>query len=268
LIYLDPRPSLKDLELAHREEGYDPFLSLEKPQRLFDRAYDLARRLTIAWKRRLIDKLIEPGSYILDGGCGTGEFLSALKDRYKVEGFEPESNAARWAREKLGLSVNTGNLDSLTLPEESFNIVTLWHVLEHIPSPLNDLQHIYRILRPGGLLLIALPNIASFDAKVYRACWVAIDAPRHLWHFAKSQITKLTKKAGFELKRTGMLPLDPFYNILLSECLCNQMKGRGQLGWTLLRMPIAMLGTLVYGTVTGNHSSRYYIFKKEVSSNK
>jgi len=263
LIFLNPQPSQAGMELAYQAEGYDPFQSLEKPKGIFDRAYRIARTYALTWKKRLVNNIVEPGAKILDGGCSTGEFLAVLKDQYVVEGFEPEPEAARWASDRFGLTVHTGNLQAVSFQNDGFDLVTLWHVLEHMPELTQDVNRIHKLLRPGGKFLIAVPNVGSFDAKIYKKNWVALDAPRHLWHFTLPSILALAKSTGFKIVSTGMLPLDTIYNVLLSEQLTIATYGRIQLLKAVFRFPIAVIGSMIYGLFTGSHSSRYYILEKE-----
>jgi 2-polyprenyl-3-methyl-5-hydroxy-6-metoxy-1,4-benzoquinol methylase len=263
LVYLNPRPLSDDAAEHYPEAGYDPFLSLNSGNGLFDRAYRISRCFTLAWKQRLVKRLTPRGSGILDVGCGTGEFLDALKTDYQTMGIEPEPNAAKWARERLGLTVYTGGWEALPTGETNFDLITMWHVLEHIPDPLATLRAVAERLTPAGKLLIALPNIAALDAAIYRSEWVALDAPRHLWHFTPATLTRLASQAGFILKYRGMLPLDPFYNILGSERLKVAIHGRWQVLLTPLRASFAALASMIWGLTTGNHSGIIYIFARQ-----
>ncbi len=259
LIFLNPRLSKEASEIAYREEGYDPFLSLQKPVSTFERMYSTARQFMLSWKKRLVAGLIKPGAFVLDGGCSTGEFLNILKDRYIVEGFEPESAAALWAREQFGLSVQTGDFDTATPSRNQYDLITLWHVLEHLPSPSDGLKKLHSLLSDSGKILIAVPNVASLDAKIYGKYWVPLDAPRHLWHFTPETMAKLAEKCGLRIESQGLLPLDPIYNSLLSEKMDIQANGRARIFVTPLRLPISIAGSYLYGLFTGNHSSVYYV---------
>ena len=216
----------------------------------------------LRWKRRLVRDLADPGSHILDIGCGTGEFLFTIRKEFEVEGLEPEPNAARWARERLGLNAHTGDLNVVSLPANTYKIVTMWHVLEHIPDPINALKTIHKLMTADGKLIIALPNISSFDARVYKECWVALDAPRHLWHFTKSQLERIAQTTHFRMVKSGTLPLDTFYNSMWSERICVQIKGKAQYLCTLFRLPAVISMSYIHGITTGNYSSNYYIFEK------
>ncbi|MFH0764967.1 MAG: class I SAM-dependent methyltransferase [Calditrichota bacterium] len=262
LVYLNPRPSFGPKDDFYREEGYDPFLSMRKKLRFSDRVYTRARRWTLNWKRRLIQRWMPAGARILDVGCGTGEFLNALKQDYQVQGIEPESQAAEWARREFGLLVSTGTLLKAGLADGSFDMITLWHVLEHVPEPLAELAELHRLLTPTGRLLLALPNIGSVDARTYRRHWVALDAPRHIWHFQPSHIKLLAARGGFRLLDSGMMPLDTFYNALWSERIKYQVGGVQQALRLPIRLPFAVTASLIVGGLTGQHSGIWYVLAK------
>jgi 2-polyprenyl-3-methyl-5-hydroxy-6-metoxy-1,4-benzoquinol methylase len=260
---MSPKPDDKSMQLAYATDGYDPFQSLQSPTSIFDRAYRKARDFTISWKKSLIQGLIPHGSRILDGGCGTGEFINSLKDHYHVEGYEPELKVAAWVQDQYELSIHAG--DSSTFPSdiENFDLITMWHVLEHVPDPVTELHRLGGILNSGGKLLIAVPNITSADAMIYGSNWVALDAPRHLWHFSKKQISLLAGRTGFKLLKSGMLPLDVYYNSILSEKNCIAQSGFSQLALTPFRLPFSIISSILYGMFTGKHSSNYYVLEKK-----
>lgn len=262
LIFLNPRPKEQTTGDFYREEGYDPFVSISAPKNLYQRVYIFARRQVLIWKQRLIGSILPHDARILDIGCGTGEFLGALSDKYIIEGIEPEPKAAQWASERFGFKVYTGDLGNALPDLGQYDLVTLWHVLEHMPDPVRELDRIYQLLSKNGWLLIALPNIGSLDARIYGSCWVALDAPRHLWHFSKSQLKLLTQRSEFKMIRSGMLPLDTFYNSLQSEIICQKIKGNTQLILAPFRLIAAVLGSLIWGAINGQHSGMYYLFKK------
>ena len=251
------------MQLAYESDGYDPFQSIQSPTSIFDRAYRIARDFTLAWKKNLIERLVPHGSRILDGGCGTGEFINSLKSNYQVEGYEPEQRVANWVRKQYSLPIHAGDSSTLPTDIEHFDLITMWHVLEHVPDPVAELHSLGGILKSGGKLLIAVPNITSADAMIYGSNWVALDAPRHLWHFSKKQISLLADKTGFTLTKSGMLPLDVYYNSLLSEKNCIAHNGYSQLALTPLRLPFSVISSLLYGMITGKHSSNYYVLGKK-----
>jgi SAM-dependent methyltransferase len=139
-----------------------------------------------------------------------------MKDRsWEVEGVEIDEKAALIATEILSTQVLS---PERWQPEpDRFDVITLWHVLEHLPEPEKRLADFYRALRPGGLLLIAVPNTASHDRSHYGGDWAAWDVPIHLWHFQRLSIRKLFEGCGFEAAGEEPMPFDSFYISMLSE---------------------------------------------------
>lgn len=261
LIYLNPRPVHSGVE-GYGGADYDPFVSVAGPRGLTQRLFAAARHFTLAWKRNLVKRLVPLGGRVLDVGCGTGEFLAALKPEYSTAGIEPEPTAAQWARERLGLNVVTGTLAEAGLSETGFDLITFWHVLEHLPEPVQGLREAANRLAVGGRILVALPNPRSFDARIYGAEWVAWDAPRHLWHFSAEHIHKAATAAGLKVLRRRMLPLDGFYNVWWSERLKAAVGGAKELMVGVIRAPVGALGTLAWGMVSGRHSGCYYLLER------
>jgi 2-polyprenyl-3-methyl-5-hydroxy-6-metoxy-1,4-benzoquinol methylase len=268
LVYLNPRPDEQDIADSYQSEDYDPFISTLAQRSIKDRLYAVLRDRVLDWKKKLINTLITPGSHVLDIGCGTGEFLGALNGNYTVVGIEPEPKAAHWAAKRFGFKVHIGDFNKAYSQLEQYDLITMWHSLEHIPEPLKTLNNINNCLNDNGWLLIALPNFRSLDARLYRSCWVAYDAPRHLWHFSKSQLVQICNKAGFQFDRAGMLPLDTFYNVLQSEICCVKMGGIKQLLITPFRIFDTIIFSLLWGSISGHHSGMYYLFRKTADNKK
>ena len=251
------------MRLAYEADGYDPFQSLNSPTSIFDRVYRIARDFTLSWKKKLIERIIPHGSRILDGGCGTGEFLNHLKHDFQVEGFEPELKVAKWVQQEYQITIHTGNSTNIPKNTKKFDLITMWHVLEHVPDPVEELNRLSGLLNSGGKFLIAVPNIASADSMIYGSSWVALDAPRHLWHFSKPQMIEIAEQTGLTLRKMGMLPLDAFYNSLLSEKIHITNNAKIQILLAPFRLIIAVLASLLFGLLTGNHSSNYYVLEKK-----
>jgi predicted SAM-dependent methyltransferase len=106
-----------------------------------------------------------------------------------------------------------------TLPEKSFDVITLWHVLEHLPNLEEDVKTIHKLLKPNGRILVAVPNFKSFDADYFKSFWAAYDVPRHLWHFSQNSISKVFSKVQIETESTLPLVMDAYYVSLLSNKL-------------------------------------------------
>jgi len=182
-----------------------------------NRVYHTARDLMLNRKRKLVQSLTQ-GKRLLDVGSGTGYFLDHMKrNGYQVKGIEIDSDARQATKKKFGIEV--AEPSSLLNGElkEKVEVVTMWHVLEHLHDLHGYMKSIHHQLTEDGFLLIAVPNHASYDAQYYKKLWAAYDVPRHLWHFTPKTIAQLANKNGFEVVSQKRLPLDPFYNALLSE---------------------------------------------------
>jgi 2-polyprenyl-3-methyl-5-hydroxy-6-metoxy-1,4-benzoquinol methylase len=179
--------------------------------------YQRVRKRTLKTKRKLIEKAANTAQgRILDIGCGTGEFLYSMQVAgWQGIGLEPDEGARAQAQ-SLGLKVYD-NEELFKLGPEGYDAVTMWHVLEHVHRLHEYMGAINRVLKPGGLLLIAVPNYTSKDAAIYGPEWAAYDVPRHLYHFSPKSIQTLLPQHRFELERMEHMPFDPFYVSLLSE---------------------------------------------------
>jgi 2-polyprenyl-3-methyl-5-hydroxy-6-metoxy-1,4-benzoquinol methylase len=150
----------------------------------------------------------------LDIGAGTGDFLFRAKSKgWNVKGTEPNIKARELASKK-GVKLIE---DSSGFSSASFDVITLWHVLEHVPHLEEQIKELKRLLKKDGLLVIAVPNFKSYDAKKYKNFWAAYDVPRHLWHFSRSSIQNIFDPYGFKIEKTRGLKFDAFYVSLLSE---------------------------------------------------
>jgi SAM-dependent methyltransferase len=183
-----------------------------------NKLYRIARSIMLARKRNLIRKVTGLNTGILlDIGSGTGYFANTMKMAgWHSEGIEINEKARNFSMSRFGLEVNIpGNMSALKA--ESYDCITLWHVLEHFHDPFSYISDIYRLLKPGAFCVIALPNCSSYDAEYYKGFWAAWDVPRHLWHFNPSTFRLFCDKTGFRLESIRVLPLDVFYISLLSE---------------------------------------------------
>ncbi|HZK61812.1 MAG TPA: class I SAM-dependent methyltransferase [Anaerovoracaceae bacterium] len=159
---------------------------------------------------------LDKGS-LLDIGSGTGHFAHIMQNAgWQVKGIEINEKARDFSVARFGLEI-TGPDQISALDANSFDCITLWHVLEHFHNPIKYAADIMRLLKPGGSSLIALPNCNSYDAKYYRQFWAAYDVPRHLWHFNPVTFRIFSEKTGFILENISNLPLDVFYISILSE---------------------------------------------------
>lgn len=252
LVYTNPRPSPSNLG-AYYESG-EYISHTESRKGLKEKLYHLVRREMLRRKKNLINN-IKPGKkFILDVGCGAGEFLKTMQDTgNEVIGYEPAPVPRQKATNK-GLKVlgeerelkNIGNPD----------VITLWHVLEHMPDFMDRLKEFNKMLAPGGFLILAVPLWQSYDAYFYGEHWAAWDVPRHLFHFDNDSLLRVCKDAGFTFHQSNALPFDAYYVSLLSE----QYKGN----------PLGPLRAMVIGTISGllaiagrrPWSSQVFVFRK------
>ena len=185
---------------------------------LVNSVYHAVRRYMLGRKRRLVEKVASlKAGRILDVGTGTAFFLNEMKAKgWQVTGTEKSSDARDFARKEFNLN-NLPSEKLFEIPKESFDVITLWHVLEHIHQLGENMNAFERLLSNKGKLIIAVPNSDSYDAKHYKAYWAAYDVPRHIWHFAPKQMKLLGEKHGFALKSLHGMPFDSFYVSMLSE---------------------------------------------------
>jgi SAM-dependent methyltransferase len=180
--------------------------------------YRYSRELMLGMKLKMVTRAsgINKGS-LLDIGSGSGHFLHTMKkEGWDVRGIEINEKARLNSISQFGLDIMPPE-GIKSIPAASFDVITLWHVLEHFQDPFGYASDIARILKPGGVCLIALPNCSSSDALHFREFWAAYDVPRHLWHFTPETFSLFAGKCGFMLKSFKPLPLDVFYISILSE---------------------------------------------------
>lgn len=163
---------------------------------------------------------------LLDVGAGTGHFPFYMKSRaWQVAALEPDEKARKVAAEKLNLAIDPIE-DLQYLPAHQFDVITLWHVLEHVHDLAEYMVRFREILKPDGVLIIAVPNHTSKDAQKYGPWWAAYDVPRHLWHFSPKSMERLLNQYQFQLQKKLPMHLDAYYVSMLSE----KYKGRGIAG--------------------------------------
>jgi SAM-dependent methyltransferase len=208
----------EETEIGRYYESDDYISHSDTSKGFSNKIYRLARNVMLHKKKGIIKNVtgLDKGS-LLDIGSGTGHFAGKMeKAGWMVKGIEINEKARNFSLSRFGLEV-TGPEQISMLEANSFDCITLWHVLEHFHDPFKYSSDIIRLLKPGGLCLIALPNCSSYDAKYYGQYWAAYDVPRHLWHFNPSTFTIFSEKTGFVLENLRNLPPDVFYISILSE---------------------------------------------------
>ena len=212
--FTNPIPFEKNIANYYKSENYishsDTAASLQ------DKLYHLIRKYTVKQKTKLIQSVNNGKTdSLLDIGCGTGYFLQyAQKKGWVIHGFEPDGGARKIAEE------NTGHIiwDSIErIQHQTFKIITLWHVLEHVYDLSHSLKLIKESLHKDGKLIIAVPNYESFDAGVYQQYWAAYDVPRHLYHFSKKTLTHILNNYNLTIQEIRPMYFDSYYVSLISE---------------------------------------------------
>jgi 2-polyprenyl-3-methyl-5-hydroxy-6-metoxy-1,4-benzoquinol methylase len=185
---------------------------------LVNQLYHLVRRQTLADKRHLILSATRgKQGKLLDIGAGTGAFVGFMQESgWEVTGLEPEEAAREQARVDFGVRL-LGMEELDVLPEETYDAITLWHVLEHVHALHPYLERLKALVNKGGRIFIAVPNYTSYDAKVYRAAWAAYDVPRHLYHFSPDAMERLLRGHGLQLHYSQPMWYDSFYISMISE---------------------------------------------------
>lgn len=212
LLITSPQPSEENLGKYYESDDY--ISHTDGKRSIFEKAYHFIKNIALKNKLSLINDLQQSKGNLLDIGAGTGDFLLVAKNNnWNTVGIEPSEKAKAIAKAKgVELKSNLSELES-----NSFDIITMWHVLEHVPNLENQIKELKRLLKPNGSILIAVPNFKSFDANYYKEFWAAYDVPRHLWHFSKTAIKKLFAKEELELIKILPMKFDSFYVSLLSE---------------------------------------------------
>lgn len=212
MLITHPQPSLENLGKYYESEDY--ISHTDNKRSLFEKLYHFIKSIALKNKLNLINSLQPNKGKILDIGAGTGEFLSvARNDSWQTIGVEPSDRAKAIALNK-GVSFVA---DTRELENNSFDVISMWHVLEHVPDLDRQIKELKRLLKPTGTLIIAVPNFKSFDAKHYGKFWAAYDVPIHFWHFSKTTIKLLFEKEEMKLEKVLPMKFDSFYVSLLSE---------------------------------------------------
>jgi SAM-dependent methyltransferase len=252
-LITSPRPDETNLPKYYQSINY---ISHSKDSStIFDKLYRLIRDFAIDWKINLIRKYHPHHISILDLGAGTGSFLKQChKKGWTITGVEPSQQARSIANEELSNSVKK-DLNETT---GQFQVITLWHVLEHIPNLDEILSQLKSKLTTDGTMFIAVPNHKSADAHHYRNYWAGYDVPRHLWHFNQSVIKKLIGKYGFKLVETVPMKLDAYYVSMLSE---TYIANRRNL-FTFVKGLISGFNSNLRARKNSEYSSLIYIIKR------
>jgi 2-polyprenyl-3-methyl-5-hydroxy-6-metoxy-1,4-benzoquinol methylase len=214
-LFTNPRPPAEEIGAYYQSDNY--ISHHDEAKDLMSRVYTSVRNHTIKGKLKLINRMQSHKGAILDVGCGTASFLQACKqDGWQVSATEPDPGARRIAENRVG-DIVSESIKAPVLQNKKFEIITLWHVLEHVHELNQTVSWLQDHLTENGTLIIAVPNPQSFDAQEYGRFWAAYDVPRHLYHFTRSTMKRLVE--NHQLKVMEVLPMwfDSFYVSMLSN---------------------------------------------------
>ena len=241
-----------DLSAYYQSEEY--YSHQEQPKTFIQKIYSFARGLMFHYKHNIISPFLFKGASILDVGSGTGDFLSFMNSKgYEVTGVENNPKAILISQ-KNDIKIHE-NISKLS--DNSFDLITLWHVLEHLPDPEETLKNTFNLLSNSGHLIVAVPNIYSLDKDYYCENWAGFDVPRHLWHFSTPFLINFASKYNFELIRIRPLLLDALYISFLSE----KQKGSR---FSFLRGMVKGVYFNLRALRSRRYSSLVFVFKKQV----
>lgn len=214
LLFTVPRPSPQQIGKYYKSDEY--YSHQQNKNGFIPRIYENVKTFNLKNKVSMAIGGLPHGK-LLDIGCGVGDFLVQVKKQgWEIAGIEPSDDAKLIAKDRLGFTPLTPS-ESVNLQKHSFDVITLWHVLEHIDDLEFQTSEIYRLLKPGGRLIIALPNYQSFDCQYYKDKWAAWDVPRHLNHFAPNTLRAIITSLDFQVIDTQKLIWDAYYISYMSE---------------------------------------------------
>ncbi|MBR9756903.1 MAG: class I SAM-dependent methyltransferase [Algicola sp.] len=254
LLETHPKPEGEKLSEYYKSEDY--ISHTDSKRNLFEKVYHFIKGIALKQKLKLINSFPVSEKTLLDVGCGTGDFLQTAKNGgWSIYGIEPNAKARTMADEKNNHRVF--DVDALQKFEKgSFDVITLWHVLEHLPDLHAQIKTLSQLLKPSGRIVVAVPNFKSYDATHYKNFWAAFDVPRHLWHFSQTAISKLFSKEDLKVEKTLPMKFDAFYVSLLSEQYKTGSKNPIKAFW------VGLLSN-IKATRSGEYSSLIYVLKKD-----
>ena len=213
LLITNPRPDVKNSVKYYKSDSYVSHSNSSAT--IFNRIYKTVRNITLKRKLKMIERFSFKGN-LLDYGCGTGHFISLARQKgWQVHGVEPDDTARTHLSKDIANQVVP---DYAMLPaDQKFNVITLFHVLEHVHALDETLRALLDKLDKNGVLFLALPNHLSDDAHRYAEYWAGYDVPRHLYHFNQRSVFQLSKKYGLNIVSTIPMVFDSYYVSMLSE---------------------------------------------------
>ena len=259
ILETHPRPTKEELPTYYDSENYTSHN--DKSAGIVSFCYRIIKSISTSRKIRIGQNSLSKNTpqnkpRLLDVGCGTGDFLySCLKKGWQINGIENNKNAKNNSRTEVS-SFIFDDFEFLKSQPERFDIITMWHSLEHIIDLKQTIVDMKKLLTNKGVIVVACPNHKSFDAIFYKESWAAYDLPRHLWHFDKDSISKLFLEHNMQLTKTLPMYWDSFYISILSEKIISKKN-------KFLKGVIVGLLSNVSAMFSKEHSSLIYVFNKE-----
>ena len=214
LLYTMPRPDKEKISAYYKSEAY--YSHQENKKGFIPKVYERVKSINLKHKYRLATSGMQPGK-LLDIGCGVGDFLHTAETHgWECIGVEPSEDAKAIAQKRMkGMIITSEELESFS--DGAFDVITMWHVLEHVDDLKWQVAQLQRLVKPFGRVVIAVPNYKSYDGQYYKEHWAAYDVPRHLNHFNRITLSKIFKTSGLELVMMDKLKWDAYYISYLSE---------------------------------------------------
>ena len=247
-----------EAEIGKYYETPDYISHSDTQKGVMNRVYHWVRKYMLSRKAALVERVsgLSEGC-LLDYGTGTGYFANAMVHKgWKVKAIEKSPQARAFAQRQFGLEVEPEHVLK-DYQSDSLDVVTLWHVMEHLEH-LNEMwETLHRILNEKGVLIVAVPNPESYDARKYKEWWAAYDVPRHLWHFSPSVMRQWGENYGFVCEQEYPMPFDAFYVSMLTE------KYKGNKLSFLKGLWVGLLAWFSSWSKKENSSSLIYVFRKK-----
>lgn len=214
LLYTMPRPDKEHIGDYYKSEEY--YSHQENTKGFIPKLYERVKKTNLKHKYQLATKGLGVGK-MLEIGCGVGDFLHTTEEHgWDCMGVEPSEEAKAIAANRTKAKIISSE-EMESLKDGSFDLITMWHVLEHVDDLSWELSQLQRLVKSNGRIVIAVPNYKSYDGQYYKELWAAYDVPRHLNHFNRTTLTKIFKTKGLELVKMDKLKWDAYYISYMSE---------------------------------------------------
>lgn len=257
-LFTNPRPEVSEIGKYYQSKDY--ISHHDEAKDIMSKVYNSVRKYTLNQKLKLINNLIPTQGKLLDIGCGTGNFMQVCKENnWHTIGTEPD-NAAREIAEKRTKSTIYESIGTVPNLMNSFQIITMWHVLEHVHELNETIDWLKQKIDNKGKIIIAVPNPQSSDATKYQEYWAAYDVPRHLYHFTKSSMQSLLNKHGLQIEKIKPMWFDSYYVSMLST---KYKYGSTRLIESILAGTVSNYNGKSNATTTYDTSSLIYIISKK-----